>query len=64
LITTLAAQYKLPAIAPFKFFVTGGDLMSYGTNYIEQYRRAAVTWTAFLKGDKPADLPAARLPNK
>ena len=57
LITTLAARYKLPAIAPFKFFVTGGGLMSYGADYIEQYRRAAGYVDRILKGEKPADLP-------
>ena len=57
LITTLAARYKLPAIAPFKFFVTGGGLMSYGADFVEQYHRAAGYVDRILKGDKPADLP-------
>jgi putative tryptophan/tyrosine transport system substrate-binding protein len=56
-ITTLAARYKLPAIAPFRFFVTRGGLMSYGADFIEQYRRAAGYVDRILKGDKPADLP-------
>ena len=63
LITTLAARYKLPAIAPFKFFVTGGGLMSYGADFVEQYRRAADYVDRILKGDKPADLPV-QAPNK
>src|SRR5262249_23457830 len=41
LITTLAAQHKLPVIASFKFFVIGGGLLSYGADFFEQYRRAA-----------------------
>jgi putative ABC transport system substrate-binding protein len=57
LIITLAARYKLPAIAPFKFFVTGGGLMSYGADYVEQFRRAADYVDRILKGEKPADLP-------
>jgi putative ABC transport system substrate-binding protein len=57
LITTLAARYKLPAIAPYKFFVTGGGLMSYGADFVEQSRRAAGYVDRILKGDKPADLP-------
>jgi putative ABC transport system substrate-binding protein len=57
LITTLAARYKLPAIAFFKFFVTGGGLMSYGAEFVDQYRRAAGYVDRILKGDKPADLP-------
>jgi ABC-type uncharacterized transport system substrate-binding protein len=63
LITTLAARYKLPAIAPFKFFVTRGGLMSYGADFTEQYRRAAGYVDRILKGDKPADLPV-QAPNK
>ena len=57
LITTLAARYKLPGIAPFKDFVTGGGLMSYGVDYVAQYRDAAGYVDRILKGDKPADLP-------
>jgi putative ABC transport system substrate-binding protein len=57
LITRLAARYRLPAIAPYKFFVTGGGLMSYGADFIEQFRRAAGYVDRILKGDKPADLP-------
>jgi len=57
LITTLAIRNKLPAISPFPFFATGGGLMSYGADYIEQYRRAAGYVDRILKGEKPADLP-------
>ena len=57
LITTLAARHKLPLVANTKFFVTGGGLMSYGANFIEQFRRAAGYVDRILKGDKPADLP-------
>jgi putative ABC transport system substrate-binding protein len=63
LITALAARDKLPAIAPFKFFVTGGGLMSYGADFVEQYRRAAGYVDRILKGEKPADLPV-QAPNK
>jgi putative ABC transport system substrate-binding protein len=57
LITTLAARHKLPVIANNKTFVTGGGLMSYGADFIEQFRRAAGYVDRILKGDKPADLP-------
>jgi len=57
LIITLAARYKLPAIYPASFHVTSGGLMSYGPNFIDQYRRAAGYVDRILKGEKPADLP-------
>jgi putative ABC transport system substrate-binding protein len=63
LITSLAARHKLPAIAPFKFFATGGGLMSYGADFVEQYRRAAGYVDRILRGEKPADLPV-QAPNK
>jgi putative ABC transport system substrate-binding protein len=57
LIVALAAQYKLPAIYFGRFFVAGGGLMSYGVDFIDQYRRAAGYVDRILKGEKPADLP-------
>ena len=63
LITTLAARYKLPAIAFVKSFVTGGGLMSYGAEFVDQYRRAAGYVDRILKGEKSADLPV-QAPNK
>jgi putative tryptophan/tyrosine transport system substrate-binding protein len=62
LITTLGARHKLPVIANNKVFVTGG-LMSYGADFVEQFRRAADYVDRILKGDKPADLPV-QAPNK
>ena len=41
LIITLAARHKLPAVYYERFFVAAGGLVSYGANYIDQYRRAA-----------------------
>jgi ABC-type uncharacterized transport system substrate-binding protein len=57
LIITLAAQHKLPAVYPERFFVAAGGLVSYGTDQIDQYRRAAGYVDRILKGEKPADLP-------
>ena len=57
LIIKLAARLRLPAIYPFRFYVTGGGLISYGPNSIDQYRRAAGYVDRILKGEKPADLP-------
>jgi putative ABC transport system substrate-binding protein len=56
-IIALAAQYRLPTIYPYKFFVVDGGLLSYGPDTIDQYRRAAVYVDRILKGEKPADLP-------
>ena len=57
LIVSVAARHQLPVVYPYRFFVTGGGLMSYGPDLINQYRRAASYVDRILKGEKPADLP-------
>ena len=57
LIVTLASRYKLPAVYSDRFNVTGGGLVSYGPDRVEQFRRAASYVDRILKGEKPADLP-------
>ena len=57
LIITLAARHKLPAVYFERFFVTGGGLISYGPDIIDQFRRAVGYVDRILKGEKPADLP-------
>jgi putative tryptophan/tyrosine transport system substrate-binding protein len=57
LIITLAARYKLPTIYFQRVFVTGGGLISYGPDFLDQYRRAAGYVDRVLRGEKPADLP-------
>jgi len=57
LIITLAARHKLPAIYLERSFSAGGGLISYGSDYIDHYRRAAGYVDRILKGEKPANLP-------
>jgi putative ABC transport system substrate-binding protein len=57
LIVRLAARHKLPAVYFERFFVTGGGLVSYGADIVDQFRRAASYVDRILKGEKPADLP-------
>jgi ABC-type uncharacterized transport system substrate-binding protein len=57
LIVTLAATHKLPAVYFQRQFVDGGGLISYGSNWVDQFRRAAGYVDRILKGEKPADLP-------
>ena len=57
LIVMLAARHKLPAVYFQRFFVAAGGLISYGADFVDQYRRAASYVDRILKGEKPADLP-------
>src|SRR5262245_16564321 len=57
LIVMLAAQQRIPAIYPYRFFVTGGGLISYGPDTIDPYLLAAGYVDRILKGEKPTDLP-------
>ena len=63
LIVKLAAQHKLPAVYYERFFVAGGGLISYGSDFVDQYRRAAGYVDRILKGEKPADLPVQTATN-
>ncbi|MGA8949081.1 MAG: ABC transporter substrate-binding protein [Pseudolabrys sp.] len=63
LIISLAAKHRLPAVYFERFFVTDGGLISYGADFVDQYRRAGGYVQRILNGDKPADLPV-QAPNK
>jgi putative ABC transport system substrate-binding protein len=57
LIITLAARHKLPAVYAGRWFVADGGLLSYGPDYVDQFRRAAGYVDRILKGEKPSDMP-------
>ena len=57
LIVAAAAKNGVPAIYPYRYFASGGGLISYGPDTIEPYLRAAGYVDRILKGDKPANLP-------
>ena len=57
LIVALAARYRLPAVYPYRFFATSGGLISYGTDNLAEWRRAASYVDRILKGEDSADLP-------
>ena len=59
LIIALANRYKLPAIYPSRFFAKDGGLVSFGPNFIDEFKSAASYVDRILKGEKPADLPRA-----
>jgi putative ABC transport system substrate-binding protein len=52
-----AAKNRLPAIYHQRIFVDNGGLMSYGADYLDEFRRLAIYVDKILKGAKPADLP-------
>jgi putative ABC transport system substrate-binding protein len=57
LIVALAAQHRLPAVYPYRSHVMSGGLISYGSDQVDHFRRAAGYVDRILKGEKPADLP-------
>jgi putative tryptophan/tyrosine transport system substrate-binding protein len=57
LIIEVAARYRLPTVYYARHFVSGGGLISFGFDYIDQYQRAAGYVDRILKGEKPGDLP-------
>ena len=57
LIVALAARYNLPAVYFERSFVDVGGLVSYGADYLDQFRRTAGYVDRILKGEKPANLP-------
>ena len=56
-IAELAVPHRLPLMPPAKEYAQAGALLSYGTDYLDLFRRAAMYVDKILKGAKPADLP-------
>jgi putative tryptophan/tyrosine transport system substrate-binding protein len=57
LIIALAAKHRLPAVYNARFYPAAGGLISYGPDFLDQFRRAAGYVDRILKGEKPGDLP-------
>ena len=57
LIIGLAARHRLPAVYFERLYVASGGLISYGPDFVDQFRHAADYVDRVLKGEKPADLP-------
>jgi putative tryptophan/tyrosine transport system substrate-binding protein len=57
LIISLAAQFRIPTIYPYRYFAEEGGLLSYGVNTSDVFRRAAEYVSRVLRGAKPEDLP-------
>jgi putative tryptophan/tyrosine transport system substrate-binding protein len=56
-ITSLAARYRLPAVYPFRYYTELGGLLSYGSDQLDDCRRAASYADRILKGARPSELP-------
>ena len=61
LVITSAARNNAPAVYNASDFVRDGGLLSYGPDPVDLFRRAATYVDRILRGEKPGDLPEARL---
>jgi putative tryptophan/tyrosine transport system substrate-binding protein len=57
LIIALAARHRLPAVYFSRIWAAAGGLISYGSDLLDPFRRAAGYVDRILKGEKPADMP-------
>ena len=63
LICSLADRYRLPTVYPYRFYIIGGGLISYGVDMADLFRGAASYVDRILRGKKPNELPV-QLPTK
>jgi putative ABC transport system substrate-binding protein len=56
-ITALASHHRLPAVYAFRFFTELGGLLSYGSDLVDNFRRAAAYVDRILRGARPSELP-------
>ena len=63
LILSLTDRYRLPTVYPYRFYIIGGGLMSYGIDLADLFRASASYIDRILRGKKPNELPV-QLPTK
>jgi putative tryptophan/tyrosine transport system substrate-binding protein len=57
LIIDQVARYRIPAVYTVRLYPESGGLVSYGVDFANQYRQAAIYADRILKGAKPGELP-------
>ena len=62
-IISAASRHSIPVIYSYTGAVRDGGLLSYGTDYANEFRRAAPYVDRILRGANPAELPV-QLPTK
>jgi putative ABC transport system substrate-binding protein len=56
-IAELAIKHRIPTSGTHRGWAEGSVLMSYGSDFIDMFRRGATLVDKILKGARPADLP-------
>lgn len=56
-VTALAEDHRLPAVYAYRFFAESGGLLAYGTDLLDNFRRAAIYADRILRGAKVTELP-------
>ena len=59
-LAALTARSAIPSIYDFRWMVSAGGLMSYGTNINDTFHQMGIYTGQILKGTKPADLPVVQ----